>query len=95
MMDKACFDTGHIELNLETAIARLLPIEMSHLFEGYSGLMLHQMDECATFCRPFGVIAPPCMEWPCRVSPLQCTSAFVRTDRTAADSMLSEISVPP
>ena len=35
-------------MNLETAIDRLLPMEMSYLFERYSSLMLHQMGEHAT-----------------------------------------------
>jgi hypothetical protein len=33
---------------LETAIDRLLPIEMSYLLEGYCGLKHHQMGEHAT-----------------------------------------------
>jgi hypothetical protein len=44
-------------LNLETAIDRLLPMEMPYLFEGYCGLKHHQMGEHAT--HPIARFASP------------------------------------
>jgi hypothetical protein len=75
-------------LNLETAIDRLLPIEMSYLFEHCSGFMLHQMGERAThpiarFSSPLALLLRLAWNGHAALSPLQGASALARADRFA------------
>jgi hypothetical protein len=75
-------------LNLETAIDRLLPMEMSYLFELYSSLMFHQMGEHAThpiarFSGRQALLLRLAWNGHAALSPLQGASALARADRSA------------